>query len=252
MLDTFKGLIEAGSEEASLLQSIDSGKIPSHVAVIMDGNGRWAKAQGQQRVEGHRKGAATARLITETAARLGIKYLTLYAFSSENWKRPVTEVNALMDMLYENMVTRRDLLMDNKIRLKVIGDLKRLPGKLKRKLQETEDMTAGLERMQINLALNYGSRSEIVQAVKGMLEDGIKPSKVNEGMLSQYLYTGGCPDPDLVIRTSGERRISNFLLFQIAYAELYFTDVFWPDFGIAEFFNAIIDFQHRKRRFGSI
>lgn len=252
MLDKFKGLIEKGSDEESLLQAIDLKSLPVHVAVIMDGNGRWAKAQGMQRVEGHKRGAATARLITETAARLGVKYLTLYAFSSENWKRPVTEVNALMEMLYENMVNRRDLLIDNNIRLKVIGDLKRLPGKLKRKLQETEDLTADLGRMQINLALNYGSRSEIVQAVKGMLEDGIKPSKVNEELLSNYLYTGGCPDPDLVVRTSGEKRISNFLLFQIAYSELYFTDVFWPDFGVAEFFKAIIDFQHRKRRFGSI
>ncbi len=252
MLDMFKGLIEAGSEEESLLKTIDLKRLPAHVAVIMDGNGRWAKQRGMQRVEGHKRGAATARLITETAVRLGIKYLTLFAFSSENWKRPVTEVNTLMDMLHENMVERRDLLINNKIRLKVIGDLKRLPGKLKRKLQETEELTSGLDKMQINLALNYGSRSEIVHAVKGMLEDGVAPSNVNEDLLSKYLYTGGCPDPDLVIRTSGERRISNFLLFQIAYAELYFTDVFWPDFGVAGFFNAVIDFQHRKRRFGSI
>ncbi len=252
MLDTFKGLIEAGSKEDDLLKNIDLKSLPVHVAVIMDGNGRWAKRQGLPRAEGHKKGAATARLITETAARLGIKYLTLFAFSSENWKRPVTEINTLMDMLHENMVSRRDLLIDNRIRLKVIGDLKRLPGKLKRKLQETEDVTSGFDRMQINLALNYGARAEIVHAVKTMLENGVAPSKVNEQVLSSYLYTGGCPDPDLVVRTSGEKRISNFLLFQIAYSELYFTDVFWPDFDIAAFFDAVIDFQHRKRRFGSL
>jgi undecaprenyl diphosphate synthase len=216
----------------------------------MDGNGRWAKQRNQGRSEGHREGAKTAREVSECAARLGIKYLTMFTFSSENWKRSIKEVNMLMNLLYDNLVQEKELLMKNDIRLNVVGDIKKLPGKLQKKLTEIMTLSENNSRMQINLALNYGSRIEIVNAVKQIIEEGIVPSKINETLFSQYLLTKGCPDPDLLIRTSGELRISNFLLFQIAYSELYFTDILWPDFHNAEFLKAIVEFQHRDRRYG--
>lgn len=252
MKSAFKGLIEAESEEETLLNKIDLKRLPRHVAVIMDGNGRWARQKGLERSAGHRKGAESARVISECAARLGIKYLTLFAFSSENWKRPLLEVNTLMDMLYENLVQEKKILVDNQVRLKVIGDRTRLPAKLKQKLAETEALSGKFKKMQINLALNYGARSEIVGAVQKIVQDKINAEKISEKLFNKYLYTSNCPDPDLLIRTSGELRISNFLLFQIAYSELYFTEIYWPDFRIKEFLEAVVDFQNRKRRFGNI
>lgn len=252
MKTSFKGFIEEGSEEDALLRKIDLKKLPRHVAIIMDGNGRWAKQRGLERVTGHKQGAKSARIVTEYAAHLGIKYLTMFAFSSENWKRPLREVSSLMELLYDNLVNKKELLIDNQIRLKVIGDQGKLPSKLREKLRETEEMSKDFKGMQINLALNYGSRREIVAAVRKIMQDRIPAGRVNEKLFSHYLYTDGSPDPDLLIRTSGELRISNFLLFQIAYAELYFTEIFWPDFRVKELFEAVIDFQQRKRRFGSL
>lgn len=241
-----------GSEERGLIELIDPKRLPAHVAITMDGNGRWARSRGLERNAGHSAGAEAAREVTEAAARLGIRTLTLFTFSSENWKRPPGEVQFLMDMLYENLLNRRELLTDNDIRLKVIGDLERLPGRLRRKLEEAEGMSRGHRRMQVNLALNYGGRQEILRAVRAVVEAGIPAARVNEEAFASRLYTAGCPDPDLVIRTSGEQRVSNFLLFQIAYSELYFTPVLWPDFRARELFRAVIDYQGRERRFGKI
>jgi undecaprenyl diphosphate synthase len=250
MIGRFKNLVKEGSEEEILLKKIDVNKIPVHLAVIMDGNGRWAKGKGLNRVDGHRKGAETARKITEYALLMGIKYLTLFTFSSENWKRPVKEVNTLMNMLHEKLVEERDLLVENNIKLDVLGDISILPKKLKDKLAETMELSKSHKKMQINLALNYGGRMEIVNAVKRIIADNIPPKKIDEKLFRGYLYTGNTPDPDLLIRTSGELRISNFLLYQSAYTELYFTTVLWPDFDIAEFFKALLDFQNRARRYG--
>ena len=252
MIRNLKGFVEEGSEEEELVKKIDEKKIPLHAAIIMDGNGRWANKKGLNRNEGHKEGAKSARIITECSARLGIKFLTLFAFSSENWKRPAREVNELMDMLYRNLVDEKKLLTDNKIRLKILGKRDKLPKKLKEKLRETEELSKDFHNMQVNLALSYGSRMEIVEAVKRIIKDNVKVSKIDEKLFKKYLFTHECPDPDLLIRTSGEFRISNFLLYQIAYSELYFTKTLWPDFRIKEFLEAIIDFQSRKRRFGGI
>ena len=252
MYKKFKGFIKEGKEEEFLIKKIDEKKLPAHIAIIMDGNGRWAKQKNLKRVDGHKRGAESARLILECSARIGIKHLTLFAFSTENWKRPIKEVNALMDMLYNNLVLERKLLEDNKIKFKVLGDIKRLPEKLRKKLIETEEFSKNYSNMQINIALNYGSRMEMIQAIKRIVDSSISSSSINEKLFEKYLYTYKIPDPDLLIRTSGELRISNFLLYQIAYSELYFTETLWPDFGIKEFLEAIIDFQKRKRRLGGI
>ena len=252
MIETFKNLIDEGSEEEKLLFRIDPTRLPAHIAIIMDGNGRWANQRGLNRKEGHKEGAVSARKIVEYARRIGIKYITLFTFSSENWKRPISEVNTLMNMLYENLIDQKQLLIENEIKLEIIGDITRLPGKLKKKLMETIELSKNYDKMQLNLALNYGSRPEILNAVKRIVEDNISPSKINEKLFAKYLYTAECPDPDLLIRTSGELRLSNFLLYQIAYAELYFTPIHWPDFRLKEFLNAILDFQARERRFGKV
>ncbi len=235
-----------------LIKNIDKRKLPKHVAIIMDGNGRWAKKRGLNRIEGHKEGTISARRITEIGLKIGIKYLTFYTFSTENWKRPAKEVNALMDMLFENLVEQKKLLVDNKIKLKVLGNINKLPKKLREKIIETEEYSKDFNKMQINLALNYGSREEITEALKRIVKSGIKESKINEKLISDNLYTKGIPDPDLLIRTSGEFRISNFLLYQIAYSEFHFTDVLWPDFREHEFLKAIIDYQNRERRFGGV
>lgn len=252
MLTKFNGLITEGTEEYTLAQSIEQDKIPKHVAIIMDGNGRWAKSKGLKREEGHKEGAESAKLITEYALRCGVKYLTLFAFSSENWKRPITEVNTLMNMLYEKLTEQKESLIENRIRFNVIGDIEKLPGKLRKKIAETMELSKSFDNMQVNLALNYGSRMEIINAVKRIAQDKISPNKIDEALFEKYLYTTGSPDPDLVIRTSGELRISNFLLYQIAYAELYFTSTSWPGFRLKEFLTAIADYQRRQRRFGNI
>lgn len=250
MINNFDGIIKEGSEEEVLLRKIDKNKIPVHVAVIMDGNGRWAEQRGLTRKEGHIEGAESARKITEYALRSGIKYLTLFAFSSENWKRPLREVNALMNMLYKNLIEQKGLLVENNIKLGIVGDIERLPVKLKKELMATMELSRSFKKMVVNLALNYGSRMEIVNAVKNILKDDIPVSKIDEKLFSTYLYTADCPEPDLLIRTSGELRISNFLLYQVAYSELYFTPTLWPDFRLKDFLKAILDFQKRKRRYG--
>ena len=252
MINDLKELIKEGSEEEALLRKIDMNKMPFHIAVIMDGNGRWAKQKGLGRIDGHKEGAKSARKITEYALRIGVKYLTLFAFSSENWKRPVKEINALMNMLYENLVEQKDLLVQNKIRFKIVGNIDRLPANLKKKLVETMELSRYYNKMQVNLAVNYGARMEIVNAVKRIMKENIPSSKINEKLFSKYLYTADCSEPDLLIRTSGELRISNFLLYQLAYSELYFTPTLWPDFRLKEFLKAILDFQSRERRFGKI
>lgn len=252
MLTTFSDIIKEGTEEYRLAQQVDPQKIPVHLAVIMDGNGRWAKQHGLKREEGHKMGAESARAITEYSLRSGIKYLTLFAFSSENWKRPLSEINTLMNMLYEKLVEQKDLLIENDIKLQFVGDIEGLPGKLKKKLIETIELSKSHRTMQVNLALNYGARMEIIHAVKRIVEANISSRKIDEALFKKYLYTSGSPDPDLLVRTSGELRISNFLLYQIAYSELYFTPTLWPDFRLKEFLNALIDFQHRERRFGKI
>ena len=252
MQNRFEPLIPAGSEEERLLLQIDKKKLPVHVAIIMDGNGRWAKRRKLDRFEGHLAGAEAARVVAESCARLGIGYLTLFTFSSENWKRPVREVSKLMDMLYRKLTEEREILTKNRIRLKVLGDLERLPQKLRAKLNETEAMTEGHENLQINLALSYGARQEIVQAAKRIAADGIPVQKINEKLFKKYLYTCDIPDPELLIRTSGEYRISNFLLFQSAYSEFYFSPELWPDFGVKSLLSALLDFQKRERRYGGL
>ena len=252
MLDQLRTLYPEKSDEYQLIGQLDEKRLPRHVAIIMDGNGRWAKQNGLPRTAGHSAGAETARTITEITARLGIKYLTLFTFSSENWKRPPSEIRFLMNMLYENLTHKQELLQENKIKLKILGAIDKLPAKLRSKLRETESASQKHRGLQVNLALNYGSRSEIVHAVKQIIARGLPASKISEKTFAAYLHTAGCPDPDLLIRTSGELRISNFLLYQIAYSELYFTPILWPDFNAGDFLRAIIDFQGRNRRFGNI
>jgi len=236
------------------LSNINLEKLPHHIAIIMDGNGRWAKLQGKPRVFGHKSGVTAVREVTEAAAEIGIKYLTLYAFSTENWSRPSIEVNALMSLLVETVRKELDTLKKNNIRLFAIGDLSQLPDKTRKALLEGIEKTKYNTRMTLVLALNYSARFEILNAAKKMAEtinkDGKRVDEIGTEEFSSYLTTNGIPDPELLIRTSGEQRISNFLLWQIAYSELYFTPVLWPDFKKEHFYSAIIDYQNRERRFG--
>lgn len=229
-------------------------QLPKHIAIIMDGNGRWAKKYGKPRVFGHKNGVKAVRESSEACAELGVEYLTLYAFSTENWNRPKLEVNALMALLVETLKKEVETLNKNNIRLNAIGDLTRLPKKSHRALLECIDNTASNTRMTLTLALNYSSRWEIITATKNIASD-IKSGKIDvddidEAMYDNYLATHGIPDPELMIRTSGEHRISNYLLYQLAYSELYFTDLYWPDFRKEDLHKAIVDYQHRERRFG--
>jgi undecaprenyl diphosphate synthase len=238
----------------SLRQLIDIDKLPLHVAIIMDGNGRWAIQHGKDRIFGHQQGVESVRNIIEAATELGIKYLTLYAFSTENWGRPDDEVSALMDIMVQSLNNETDTLLKNNISLTAIGDLGRLADDVRARLFETIEVTSGSNGLNLVIALSYSSRWEITEAAKRIASDlnrGIlKYESVNEELFEKYLKTQGIPDPDLMIRTSGELRISNFLLWQLAYSELYFTEKLWPDFGKEDFYNAIIDFQKRERRFG--
>ncbi|HLO56434.1 MAG TPA: isoprenyl transferase [Saprospiraceae bacterium] len=233
---------------------INLEKLPNHIAVIMDGNGRWAKTQGKPRVFGHKNGVTSVREVTEAAAELGINYLTLYAFSTENWSRPSFEVNALMTLLVETVKSELKTLNKNNIRLQAIGDLSKLPAKTYKTLLEGIELTKDNTRMTLVLALNYSSRWEIVEATKKIaldVQNGIlKVDDIDAALFSHNLTTKDIPDPELMIRTSGEHRISNYLLWQAAYAEFYFTPVLWPDFRKDDFYQAIIDFQGRERRFG--
>lgn len=235
---------------------IQLDKLPRHIAIIMDGNGRWAKHHGKPRVFGHRSAITAVRETTEAAAELGVQYLTLYAFSTENWGRPKFEVDALMHLLIETVHQEIDTLLKNKIRLQAIGDLERLPASTLRALQEGMEATRGNDRMTLILALNYSSKWEIIEAARQLalqVKSGqLNPEEINEATFSQALKTPNIPDPELLIRTSGEHRLSNFLLWQLAYAELYFTPTFWPDFRKEHLYQAIVDYQHRERRFGKI
>lgn len=239
-----------------LKEKISKDRLPNHVAIIMDGNGRWAKQKGKDRIFGHKNGVAAVREVTESAAEIGLKYLTLYAFSTENWNRPSTEVNALMSLLVSTINAETKTLMKNNVRLLTIGDISRLPVKVYKKLEETIDKTSENSGLSLVLALSYSSRWEIINSIKDLASDvkkgKINLEEVNENIFSNYLCTKEIPDPELLIRTSGEKRISNFLLWQIAYSELYFTDKLWPDFKKEDFYAAILDFQKRERRFGKI
>lgn len=235
-------------------EKIQADKLPLHVAVIMDGNGRWAKKKGNQRIFGHKNGVIAVRETVEAAAELGIKYLTLYAFSTENWSRPKYEVDALMSLLISTLDAELDTLMKNNVRLSAIGDIDNLPQKVSKELKSTIKKTENNTGLTLLLALNYSGRWEIVDAVKKISEQfltkEITINDINESLICRYLQTAKIPDPELMIRTSGEFRISNFLLWQLAYAEFHFTETLWPDFRKNDFHKAIVDFQSRERRFG--
>jgi len=237
-----------------LRKQINTGKLPSHVAIIMDGNGRWAQQRNLDRIFGHQQGVNAVREVVETAAELGIKYLTLYAFSTENWGRPDEEVTALMGIMVQSLNNETDRLIKNNVRLVAIGDVKRLADDVRKRLLETIDLTSVSTGLNLVVALSYSSRWEIIEAARRISYDvskgKLKTDAIKEKDFEKYLTTYGIPDPELMIRTSGERRVSNFLLWQLAYSELYFTETLWPDFGKKDFYNAIIDFQKRERRFG--
>ena len=240
----------------NLKDQIDTERLPKHVAVIMDGNGRWAKQRGKPRVFGHQSGVVSVRETAEAAAELGIEYLTLYAFSTENWKRPRREIQALMALLLQTIHKETKTLNKNNIRLKAIGDLASLPEKTRKQLEKAIENTSGNTRMTLVLALSYSARWELIHAMKKIaqqVEEGqIMADAVNADLIETHLETSGIPDPELLIRTSGEYRISNFLLWQIAYAELYFTSKCWPDFRKDDLYEALLDYQNRERRFGKI
>ncbi len=235
---------------------INPSNLPSHIAVIMDGNGRWAKKRFLNRIKGHEKGAEVVRMVVRTCREIGIQVLTLYAFSTENWLRPKVEVNALMSLLKKFLVDEASEMIDNQIRLNVIGQIERLPADVQTEIRRAMDVTAHNTCMCLNLALSYGGRSEIVRAVTEIaarIESGaLKASDISDAVVARHLYTADMPDPELLIRTSGEMRISNFLLWQIAYCEIFFTQTLWPDFTKDELIGIIKDFQGRERRFGDV
>lgn len=237
-----------------LLDQINKEHLPQHLAIIMDGNGRWAKQKGMLRVFGHENGTKSVRVTVESCAKLGIKNLTLYAFSTENWNRPKVEVDTLMKLLVSSLKKEIKTLQSNNIRLNAIGNLTNLPSGVQKELQEVIEKTSENTRMTLTLALSYGSREELIQVVKKIAHkvknNIISEEAIDESIINQHLYTHNLPDVDLVIRTSGEHRISNFLLWQIAYAEFYFTEVLWPDFSENHLYEAIISYQKRERRFG--
>src|SRR3954468_8126842 len=249
-------LADPGSPEEVLVHRIDLDRLPRHVAIIMDGNGRWAKGRSLPRVEGHRAGIASVRDVVETSARLGLQVLTLYAFSVENWKRPQTEVSTLMELLKRYLRMELQTLLKNNIRFQVIGRMGDLPRDVQEELRRGIERTRERTGLLFNIALNYGGRAEITDAVRALVAEsartGRDPASIGEHDLAAHLYTAGQPDPDLLIRTSGELRISNFLLWQIAYAEIWVTDVLWPDFRRRHLFQAIADYQKRERRYGGI
>ncbi|MGB0885520.1 MAG: isoprenyl transferase [Chitinophagales bacterium] len=238
----------------SLKEKINTATIPQHIAIIMDGNGRWAKKQGKNRVFGHKNGVKSVREVSEACAELGVKHLTLYAFSTENWNRPKLEVFALMELLVFTIGSETKTLMKNNIRLKTIGDTSKMPEKVQRELNKLKEATKNNTRMDLVLALNYSGRQELVNAVKKIAEDvkkgKIEANNITENDINRNLYTAEIPEPELMIRTSGELRLSNFLLWQSAYTELYFTEEFWPEFNRESLYKALVQFQSRERRFG--
>ncbi|MDZ7737765.1 MAG: isoprenyl transferase [Bacteroidales bacterium] len=238
----------------SLKDNIDLKRLPEHVAIIMDGNGRWAVQRGKDRIYGHQKGVDSVREIIESAAELGIRNISLYAFSTENWNRPWEEVEALMELMVNSLNNETKKLVDNNITLKVIGDIDRLSAGVRKSLDETLEKTSQCSGMTLIVALSYSSRWEMVKAVRDIAykikEGRIDPANIDDKLFEDFLTTKGIPDPELLIRTSGEIRISNFLLWQIAYSELYFTETLWPDFGKEELYKALMEYQKRERRFG--
>ena len=227
-------------------------KLPAHVAMIMDGNGRWAQKRGLPRAAGHKAGVERVRTAIRMSSDIGIKYLTLYALSTENWKRPKEEIGVLMKLLLEYIKQELAELHEKNVRIRTLGDLSRLPDEVFDEVERAKQKTAGNTGLTVNMAINYGGRQEIVAAMRQAVREGTDPQSIDEGYISALLSTAGQPDPDLIIRTSGEKRISNFLLYQSAYAELYFTDALWPDFDEAEYMKALTEFGERKRRFGGI
>ena len=244
--------IPPGSQEETLARQVNFDRLPQHVAVIMDGNGRWAAQRHLPRVEGHLAGIDSVRDIVETSARIGIKVLTLYAFSVENWKRPVTEVSTLMMLLKRYLRLELNTLLRNNIRFRVIGREEELAPDIRGELKMAEDKTATNTGMLFNIALNYGGRAEIVEAARRVIASGVRADELDEQRFADFLYSAGQPDPDLLIRTSGEMRVSNFLLWQIAYAEIWVTDTLWPDFRKKDLLEAILAYQKRDRRYGGI
>jgi undecaprenyl diphosphate synthase len=256
ILREFESTIESGSQDEFLLRQINPDRLPSHIAIIMDGNGRWARRRNQPRVAGHRAGAEAVRATVESAARLGISYLTLYAFSTENWKRPRLEVDALMGLLREFLRKEVRSLKRNNIRFQTIGRERGLESAVSREIDRARRETDGNTGMVLTVALNYSGRSEIVEACRGLAIEcmaiGRDPSQISEDDVERHLYTRYLPDPDLLVRTSGEMRVSNFLLWQIAYSEIYVTEVLWPDFRRSDLFEAILGYQKRERRYGGV
>jgi undecaprenyl diphosphate synthase len=253
MWESLSGYIQPGTEEDNLVREVDFARLPRHVAVIMDGNGRWAQQKGLARIEGHKAGSRSVRETIETSARMGLQFLTLYAFSKENWKRPRQEVIRLWAFLRNYLKKEGRALMENGLRLKVIGEKAGIPGPVLKELERVERATAANSRMTLVLALNYGGRAEIVGAVRKIVQSGrVRPQDLDEECFAGYLDTAGIPDPDLLIRTSGELRVSNFLLWQIAYTEIWITPVLWPDFRTKDLLRAVVDYQKRDRRFGDV
>ena len=251
-LQDILSVVPPGSPEEALARQVNFDRLPQHIAVIMDGNGRWAAQRHLPRVEGHRAGIDSVRDIVESAARLDIRVLTLYAFSVENWKRPITEVSTLMSLLKRYLRLELNTLLRNNIRFRVIGREEELAPDVRGELKMAEEQTARNAGMLFNIALNYGGRAEIVEAARRAMASGMSPGDLDEQHFSEFLYTAGQPDPDLLIRTSGEMRVSNFLLWQIAYAEIWVTDTLWPDFRKRHLLEAILAYQKRDRRYGGI
>ena len=251
-LDELLAWIAPGDPDAALARQVAFDRLPAHVAIIMDGNGRWAAQRHLPRVEGHRAGIESVRDTVECAARLGIQVLTLYAFSVENWKRPVSEVSTLMMLLKRYLRSELGTLLRNDIRFRVIGRSDELAPDIQKELNEAIARTSSNRGMLFNIALNYGGRAEIVDAARRAIEAGVRPVDLDESRFASFLYTAGQPDPDLMIRTSGEMRVSNYLLWQIAYAEIYVTDTLWPDFRRRHLIDAVLAYQKRERRYGGI
>lgn len=244
------------SNATEIRSGLDPDRLPRHVAIIMDGNGRWAKKRLLNRVKGHEKGAETVRTIVRVSRELGIEHLTLYAFSTENWNRPKSEISALMNLLKNFLASERQDLMEKQIRLNAIGQIERLPDDVRERLFDVIRATRDNDGLQVHLALSYGGRAEIVRMVRQIAHEAkageLEPESIDETLVEDHLYTAGVPDPDIMVRTSGEMRISNFLLWQIAYSEIFVTDTLWPDFGEDEFLSILKDFQSRDRRFGKV
>ncbi len=242
--------------ETSLDLAVPADRLPRHVAIIMDGNGRWAEARGRGRTYGHRKGAEAVRDVVTESARLGLQALTLYSFSTENWSRSPEEVECLMELYVEYLIKERSTMVDNNIRFRQIGQREGLPPAVLNELDQTTALTGGCTGMHLVLAINYGSRAEITDAVRSIARQArageIDPAAIDEQTISDHLYTAGLPDPDLLIRTAGERRLSNYLLWQISYAEIHVSEVCWPDFKVPQFHDALRDFASRQRRFGGV